>query len=240
MLNLDTNSKVPRALAALVEQCQKDPSLAADKDIQLIVQCKRRNRIPTSSSHPRIIPLHHGKMYRPRDLSILLVTRDPVQKFRDQLKENEMTADMFREVISIRGLRRRIRDAAWSHEFDLVVADFRIHKFLPKALGGHKPYLIQMVRETPNSKLREPQSEKNKRETLDPSFIRAQLRNICKNTSYVPGAGDLCIKIGERNRHPLDQVAKNMLDVVEFLQKEYTIESLSVKTAHSVALPCYP
>ncbi|AQZ17246.1 UTP30 (YKR060W) [Zygosaccharomyces parabailii] len=241
-----------QALESLLKHCGTDQSLQQDKDVQVIINTAKKMGLRNDHT-PRIIPLTKSKLHRPKELRIMLVTKDPSVPYRDIFMKNEATADLFKEIIGIKNLRRRFRGAKSIQlykDFDMIIADFRVHHLLPDILGskfyhGNKklPFVIRMSR---------PMSAKNKTAPTecDPAFIRAQVRNICKNTSYVPNSDNcLGVRIGQIGRHPVDEMIQNINDVVAFLTDKTKkpqggtvkggIASIFVKTANSPSLPIY-
>ncbi|CCD23578.1 Utp30p NDAI_0B05450 [Naumovozyma dairenensis CBS 421] len=241
-----------KAINSLIHHCETDPKLSQDKDIQVIINTGKRMGIPRDYI-PRIIPLSSCKMYKPKDLKILLITKDAGGLYRDNLMKDDISNELFKEIISVKNLKRRFKGSKLKglyKEFDLVVADYRVHHLLPGVLGnkffhGNKktPFMIRMSKAV---KVRRQKME----EECDPVYVRAQLRSICKNTSYIPN-NDNClnVKIGELGRHSVDEMIQNIVDIVMFITDKNKkpqggvvkggIVSMFVKTSNSSSLPIY-
>lgn len=202
---------------------------------------------------PRIIPLTKCKLFKPRDLNILLITKDPSSLYRETLTKDEHTSELFKEIISVKNLKRRFRGSKLTQlykDFDLVIADYRVHHLLPEVLGsrfyhGSKklPYMIRMSKEV---KLKRQQMV----EKCDPIYVRAQLRSICKNTSYIPNDDNcLSVRVGNIQKHSIPEILQNIQDTVNFLTDRSKrpqggvikggIISIFVKTSNSTSLPIY-
>ncbi|CAR27631.1 hypothetical protein ZYGR_0N01130 [Zygosaccharomyces rouxii] len=239
-----------RALSSLLKHCSTDESLRNDKDVQVIINASKKIGIKNDHT-PRIIPLRESKLHRPKDLRILLITKDPSTTYRESLAKDETTTDLFKEILSIKNLKRRFRGVKSIQlykEFDLIVADFRVHHLLPDVLGskfyhGTKklPYVIRMTR---------PYDKSKTSQDCDSAFVRAQLRSICKNTSYVPNSDNcLGVRIGRVGKHSTQEMVENIKDVVNFLTDKSKrpqggvirdgISSMFVKTTNSPSLPIY-
>lgn len=248
-----SQSETPRkALESLLVHCKADPNLQNDKNVHIIMSMSRKMGVQNDSI-PRIIPLTSCKLNKPKDLRILLITKDPSTIYRETLTKDDATADLFKEIISLKGLKRRFRGVKMNQiykEFDLLVADFRVHHLLPAVLGsrfysGNKklPYVIRMSKEIMS------RGKKSINE-CDAAYVRAQLRSICRNTSYVPNNDNcLSVKIGEVNKTPLNEMLQNIQDILNFLTDKTKkpqggivkgeITSIFVKTTNSPSLPIY-
>lgn len=141
------------------------------------------------------------------------------------------------------------------HEYDLIVADHRVHHLLPDILGemfykGHKklPYMVQLARPDPNS---QKVKRQNRTETCDARYVKDQIRSICKNTSYLPNTDTtISVKIGYVDTGT-DKLMENITAVCEFLKNpkfqpiggvlkhNNQIRGMFVKTNESVSLPIY-
>ncbi|CCC68898.1 hypothetical protein NCAS_0B08140 [Naumovozyma castellii] len=251
-LDQSKNGLPRKALVSLIAHCETDPKLSNDKDIQVVINTGKRMGLKKDYI-PRIIPLTFCKLYKPKDLRILLITKDPSTLYRETLEKDEATHEMFKEIITVKNLKRRFKGAKLNHlyrEFDVIVADYRVHHLLPNILGsrffhGSKkmPYMIRMSKAV---KVRRQKME----EECDPIYVRAQLRSICKNTCYVPNDDNcLNIKIGEISKHSVDEMISNIQDIVTFLSDASKkpqggvikggITSMFVKTSNSASLPIY-
>lgn len=189
-----------------------------------------------------------------------MVTKDPSTPYREPLTcKNSPTEDLFNEIMPLKKLKIQARSSKSLkkvfHEYDLILADHRIHHLLPDVLGemfykGHKkvPYMIQMSRPDPSA----PKVKKQERvETCDAKYVRDQIRSICKNTSFIPNKDTtISIKIGYTD-FEIEKLIANILSVCEFLKDpkfqpiggllKYNnqIRGMFVKTNDSMSLPIY-
>lgn len=252
LLKLYEDGLAKNALESLLSHCETDPNLRQDKSIHIIIYMGKKMGLQKDFV-PRIIPLTSCKLNKPKDLRILLITKDPSTLYRETLLKNEATADLFKEIISVKNLKRRFRGVKMNQlykEFDLIVSDFRVHHLLPGILGnrfynGNKklPYIVRMSKSLPVKR-------QKMVEECDPLYLRAQLRNICKNTSYVPNNDNcLSVKIGEVGKSSVDEMIHNVKDVISFLTDKTKkpqggvvkggIVSIFVKTSNSPSLPIF-
>ncbi|CCF59097.1 hypothetical protein KAFR_0G00640 [Kazachstania africana CBS 2517] len=251
-LKLTKSQLSKKSIDSLLSRCAQDSNLQNDKDVQIVINTGKKMDV-SKDYIPRIIPLTACKLYKPKDLRILLITKDPSTLYRETISRDDTINDLIKEIISVKNLKRRFRGAKLStlyKEFDLVVADYRVHHLLPDVLGSRffhskkkTPYMIRMSKQ-----LKERRQKMI--EECDVSYIRAQLKSICKNTSYIAN-NDNClnVKIGEVGRHSSEEMLSNIQDIVRFLtdKKEKPqggvikggINSIFVKTSNSVSLPVY-
>lgn len=246
------NSLIKRSLESLINQCEKDPQLSKDSNVHMIINTQKRIGVKNDFI-PRIIPLSHCKFDRYTDLRILLIVKDPSSLYHSALSQNEFTATIFKTIISVKKLKSRYRGSKLNtlfQDYDLIVADYRVHHLLPPILGSKfynsnkkLPFMVQM------SKQVKIKGQKMKDE-CDPIYLRAQIKSICKNTWYVPNPDNcLSVKIGQIGRHSIEEITHNIKDVVNFLTDKRkkpqggiingTINSLFLKTSNSVSLPIY-
>lgn len=251
-IHLDESDLSRKSLESLIAICSTDPKLANDKDIQIVINTARKMGIPKDYV-PRIIPLQFCKLNKPRDLRILLITKDPSTIYRDAITKDEPLNELIKEIITVKGIKRRFRGAKLNQlyaEFDLIVADYRVHHLLPKVLGtrffhGSKklPFMIRMSKQV---KVKRQQMA----EECDTSYIRAQLKSICKNAHYLANDDNcLNVKIGQIGKQTVDEMLYNVIDIVEFLTDKDKkpqggvikggIDSIYVKTSNSASLPLY-
>ncbi|EJS42824.1 utp30p [Saccharomyces arboricola H-6] len=251
-VNVIRSELAEKALNALILQCKESPSLQNDKDIHIIINMGNKMGIKRDNI-PRIIPLTKCKLFKPRELNILLITKDPPTLYRETLANDEHTSELFKEIISVKNLRRRYRGSKLNQlykDFDLVVADYRVHHLLPDVLGnrfyhGSKklPYMIRMSKEVK-------QKRQQMIEKCDPIYVRAQLRSICRNTSYNPNDDNcLSVRVGHIQKHSVPEILQNIQDVINFLTDRSKrpqggvikggVVSIFVKTSNSISLPIY-
>ncbi|EDO17400.1 hypothetical protein Kpol_1060p57 [Vanderwaltozyma polyspora DSM 70294] len=251
-LNLNKDPLVAKAVTSLVNHCENDPKLKNDKNIHITITMSKKPAV--SKDHtPRIIPLSCCKLNKPKELRILLITKDPSTFYKDILTKDEATSELFKEIIGLKNLKRRFRGSKLNQlykEFDLIVADYRVHHLLPTVLGsrfynGNKklPFVIKMSRK---ELVRHQKTE----EECDPIYVRAQIRSICKNTSYVLSGDDtIAVKIGVLHKHSISEMVENIQDIVDFLSDKTKkpqggiikggIKKIWVKTPNSDSLAIY-
>lgn len=251
-LKLSIKDLSRKALQALIQECSKNEKLQNDTEIQMIINTGKKMAV-TKDYVPRIIPLTQCKLNHPKDLRILLITKDPSSRYREVIVNDNSIKDLIKEIISVKNLKRRYRGSKLNmlyREFDLVVADYRVHHLLPKILGNtffsttkKIPFVIKMSR---HIKVRGEKLD----EECDIKYIRAQLKSIAKNAYYLPNEDNcLTIRIGDINKHSIDEMLNNVIDIVQFLTDSTkkpqggiikgNIASIFVKTANSISLPLY-
>lgn len=251
-MKVDGDGLATKALESLLSHCETDPKLKQDKNVHIVIYMGKKMGI-SKDYVPRIIPLQSCKLDKPKNLRILLITKDPSTSYRQALTSHESTADLFKEIISVKGLKRRFRGAKMNHlykEFDMLVADFRVHHLLPEILGsrfyhGNKklPFVIRLSKKLPIK-------GQKMEDECDPLYVRAQLRSICKNTSYVPNNDNcLSVKIGQVRKTSVGEMVENIHDIIDFLSDKTKrpqggvikggVVSIFVKTSNSPSLLVY-
>lgn len=251
-VKVDRDGLATKALESLLSHCETDPKLKQDKNVHMILYMGKKMGAKKDNI-PRIIPLQSCKLDKPKDLRVLLITKDPSTNYRQALTNHEATSDLFKEIISVKNLKRRCRGAKMNHlykEFDLIVADFRVHHLLPDILGsrfyhGNKklPFVVRMSKALP-------MKGQKMADECDPPYVRAQLRSICKNTSYVPNNDNcLSVRIGQVQKTSVGEMIENIQNVISFLSDKTKrpqggvikggIVSIFVKTSNSPSLPIY-
>lgn len=238
-----------KSIEALLHRCTIDPKLANDRDIFITINTTQKLGLKKDYI-PRIIPLSSSKLQSPRDLRILLITKDPSNVYRDVLTKDEHTKDLLKEVFSYKKLRRICRGNGIKqiyNDFDMVLVDFRVQRRLPDILGakffrGSKkiPFVVKLLREKPHGDV-----------VCDPAYVRAQVRSICKNTFYLPNADNcLSVRVGRVGKHSVEEIVTNAQDVTRFLTDPKLktqgggivkggITSIFIKTDTSISLPLY-
>lgn len=247
LLGEDARENAKRSLRALRAHADgREP-------IHLVVNTKI-HLIATKDFTPRIIPVTH-KLHKVGEKTFALIARDTA--YRQPLTcAGAATEDLLHEIIpfkkvqlmghSKKALLRLFK------ENDVIVADTRIHHRLPDILGQQfygknrkVPFKIQMAR---------PEAGKVPRgrsDTLcDPKFVKAQLKLIAGNTSYLPPANGTCfhVVVGYSDWKVLELLT-NINDVISYLVEEKyapvggllkslgNLHSVLVKTSNSVAMP---
>lgn len=217
-----------------------------------------------SRSHtPRIIPVTH-KLEEVENKSILLITKDPSTDYRDELtKKDCITEDVFNQIYSLKKLRVIGKDPKklfkQFKEFDLIIADHRVHKFLPDILGGSfyiknkkVPFMVQMAKPSADAQLvKSKKSSKMKDNRCEPKYIYSQVKSIIGNTNFIAANGNcITVKVGYTEWKEED-VLQNISDVVSYLTEEKykpvggilktidNIGSIFLKTSESISLPLY-
>lgn len=213
---------------------------------------------------PRIIPLTK-KVDSLENKSVLLVTKDPSIPYREKLTaKGSPTEDVFSDIISFKRLKSQAKDGRKLRkifrDYDIVVADNRIHKFLPEVLGFqffHKnkkiPYMVQMALPEQDAVLtRGKKSTKLKDDRCDPKYVKSQMKAIVRNASFVAPHNGTCVvlKVGYTNWSTSDLLT-NINDAVNYLTSQKylpvggmlrslkNIESVHLKTSDSISLPLY-
>lgn len=220
--------------------------------------------IQTKTYTPRIIPISK-KLEKVTNKSILLITKDPSNDYRQELtKKDNPTEDTFNQIISLKRLKTIAKDPKKLFkdfkQYDIIIADHRIHKFLPNILGApfyvknkKLPFMIQMAKPEPNAKLvRGKKSTKLKDNRCDSKYVYSQVKSIVGNTNFLPPANGNCIsvKIGYTNWSD-EELLQNIQDVLSYLVEDKykpvggllkdvaNIGSVYVKTSESISLPVF-
>lgn len=213
---------------------------------------------------PRIIPLTK-KLDSLENKSVLLVTKDPSIPYREKLTEKgSPTEDVFSDIFSFKRLKSQAKDGRKLikifKEYDIVVADNRIHKFLPDVLGFQFfyknkkiPYMVQMALPEQDAMLtRGKKSTKLKDDRCDPKYVKSQMKAIARNAAFVAPHNGTCVvlKVGYTDWSTSDLLT-NINDIVTYLTNQKylpvggmlrsvkNIESVHLKTSDSISLPLY-
>lgn len=211
---------------------------------------------------PRVIPLSH-KLDKISNKTVLFISKDPASHYRDILTAKDSpTEDAFKEIISLKKLKLKSKSPKTLiklyKENDIIVADNRVHKFLPDVLGTtfyarkkKVPFMLQMAKPDPSAKLRRTQQNKLKDDRCDVEYVYKQLKSIVGNTSFVPtiNVGDvISLKIGYAN-WVVDDLIENINDIVKYLKNEENraaigaainlenLVSVNVRGEGSISLP---
>ncbi|EGW33053.1 uncharacterized protein SPAPADRAFT_137812 [Spathaspora passalidarum NRRL Y-27907] len=259
LLGKDVYSQGKKSLKSL---CKHQQTLANPiVPIFLIIDIKI-NLVRNKDYIPRIIPLTH-KLDEPGNKSIVLITKDPSTAYRNTLTAKDCpTEDTFNQILSLTKLKSFAKDprklTRLFKENDIIVADNRVHKFLPNILGAtfyvknkKVPFMVQMAKPSATAQLvKSKKSNKLKDERCDPKYVYKQIESIVGNTSYIPSDNGTCLsfKIGYTNWEESDLLA-NINDIISYmtdakylpvggtLKNVSNIGSVHVKTGESVSLP---
>lgn len=226
-LGPDAHKATRMAVRALVAHSQEQGKA---EPIYLILN-SAKPMVRKKDYTPRVIPVTNriGKLL---DKSVLLITKDPSTLYRAALTEKDCpTDDVFNHIYSLTKVKSLAKDpkrlARAFKEFDIVVADNRIHKFLPNILGPQfyvknkkVPFMVQMARPSPESQalLKRTPTTKLKYERCEPRYVAAQMKAIARNTYFIPPANGTCVSIVVGNT-AMDsaEVVANVNDVVSYL-----------------------
>lgn len=200
----------------------------------------KRNPVPVLFQLP-------NKLQSLSDLEVCLVVRDPQQMVVDALeKKGAPTEDLFKEIISVKKLKKRVRSKKQLDEFfksfDLVVCDEKVTHLLPEVLGA------QFYKSGKNMpipvKMAKPESPKN---SVDPKYIKYQLKAINHSTALAltPGTCLSCLvgytdmELDSLNRN-YQAIQKKLLEKFNGSKPKLTVRKIHVKTPESASLPTYP
>ncbi|KAK6876324.1 Ribosome biogenesis protein UTP30 [Candida tropicalis] len=230
--------------------------------INLIINIKIQ-LVKTKDYRPRIVPITY-KLDKVTNKSILLITKDPSNKYRDELTKKDCpTEDTFSDIYSFKKLKSLSKNRKnlikIFKEYDLIVCDIRIQKFLPDILGEifylknkKVPFIIQMAKPNKDAELIRSKQNKLKDERCDSKYVNLQINSIVENTNYIASSkGDcLSLKIGYCD-WKLDHLLMNLNDVIDYLINEKylpiggvlkaldNLGNVHVKTSDSISLPVY-
>lgn len=180
-----------------------------------------------SKDHTRRMIRIPNRLHSIKNTSILLVTRDPVDTFRIPLTDKTaVTTNTFTSIIGFKKFKSMVGTSKKAlktfHEYDIIIVDNKLHKFLPKLLSStifckssqNYPLMLQMA--LPNNDVNA-NNEKNSRETVDIDYIQAQIKAWCKNTTFVPSTGPLLSVIVGYPSMSGTQIIENIDAVLTFL-----------------------
>ncbi|KAK6203175.1 ribosomal protein L1/ribosomal biogenesis protein [Scheffersomyces amazonensis] len=248
-----------KSLKALKNQFSNPTTIYLSINIKITI-------VRTKDYTPRIIPITH-KLDKVENKSVLLITKDPSTPYRDALTAKDSpTEDVFNQIFTLTKLKSIARDPKKVYklfkEYDIVVADNRVHKFLPTILGGQfyiknkkVPYMIQMAKPSAESQaqlVRGKKSTKLKDDRCEPKYVKQQMKAIVGNTSYIPSSSGNClfIRVGS-TEWPIEHILHNINDVLQYLiDTKYgpvggvlksidNLGNIHIKTSESISLPLY-
>ncbi|CCH59472.1 hypothetical protein TBLA_0B06490 [Henningerozyma blattae CBS 6284] len=267
-LNLSKDTNTAKALDSLLYHCQNDKALENDKFINLNINTfkiirHRSNNIKFEYNNiPRIIPLTSCKLQDYKELEILLILNDPIATNKNLILSDNSTSDIFKDIVSLKRFRRYVSGShKYLKNYDIIMTDYRLHhtvvdilkKSSRKSSSSILPYLIRLSKNAKSESLKV-------NETVDLKYLKAQVKNICKNTSFVTNSHNcLSIKIGVIHSTSREEILSNIDDIVKFLSVKpkkargtnqtinpnagiiplTNINSICLKTANSISLPIY-
>lgn len=263
ILGNDSKIESVKAIKSLVKHSILEKGKDHKQAIYLIINTKvQLTRVKDYT--PRIIPLTN-KLDKLDEKSILLITKDPSTPYRTLLTEkNSPTEDVFNQIYTLTKLKSISKDPKKLYklfkEFDIIVADNRVHKFLPEVLGAQFyvknkkiPFMVQMAKPDPNAQLTKgKKSHKLKDDRCEPHYVKNQMKAIARNTSYIPPANGNClsIKVAYSNWKTED-ILTNINDVLQYLidpkylpvgglmKSVKNLHSAHIKTSESIGMPIY-
>ncbi|KAG0675417.1 hypothetical protein C6P40_000332 [Pichia californica] len=162
-----------------------------------------------------------------KNTSILLVTKDPVDNYRIPITlPTAITTDTFTDIIGFKKFKSLVGTSKKAlktfHEYDIIIVDNRLHKFLPKLLAPtifckssqNFPLMLQFALPTSDVIVIKRRKEKDE---LDLDYIQSQIKAWCKNTTFVPSTGSsLSIIVGYPNMSGSD-ITENIDAVLTYL-----------------------
>lgn len=172
-----------------------------------------------------------NRLRKLKETTVLLVTKDPVDKFRSELNaEHSVTEGVFKDIIGYKKFKTMVGTSKaalkTSHEYDMIVLDTRLHSLLPKLLGPtvfcksaqKYPLMVQMAKPDVDAELEKGRkSNKLKDDRVEPEYILGQVRSWCRNTTFVPSQGpNISVVVG----YPYmtgSAVAENIDAVITYL-----------------------
>lgn len=221
---------VEKALLAAEAQIYK---LNKDGKINEPIILQLGTLLPTSKTKEytrRMIALPN-RLRKVKDTTILLVTKDPVDKFRSELNaEKSVTEGLFKDIIGYKKFKTMVGTSKnavkTSHEYDMIMTDTKLHSLLPRLLGptvfcksSQKfPLMIQLAKPNVDAELEKgKKSDKLKDNRVEPEYILGQVKCWCRNTTFVPSTGaNLSIIVGYPNMSGIE-VVENIDAVITYL-----------------------
>lgn len=229
-LGTDAYNQARTSLSALISHQKSEGRPTAAIYLTINVNIKLAK---SKDYRPRVVPLSH-KLDKISNKAILFISKDPANYYREILTAKDTpTEDAFNEIISFKKLKLKAKSQKslikMYKENDIIVADNRVHKFLPDVLGStfylrkkKVPFMLQMAKPDPSVKLRKTQQNKLKDDRCDVQYVYKQIKSIVGNASFVPttNIGDvISLKIGYTN-WSIDDLVDNVNDIVKYLTNE--------------------
>lgn len=206
------------------------------EEIVYLIITSEEPPLKTRDYTPRIIKIPH-KFGKIRTHSILFISKDPVLYYRDQFQAPDCdTEDLFKGVLGLKKFESRMHNKRYANtvfnEYDVVMADFRLHHKLAPILGPKfyeknrkVPFMIQT--NTPEElekmkilrkKQRVAKKEDETIDTVDTAYVYRQVKTILRNTSVVlsSSGNTMSVKVGTLGMAP-EQIVENVDTVIDFL-----------------------
>ncbi|GEQ70893.1 hypothetical protein JCM33374_g4573 [Metschnikowia sp. JCM 33374] len=253
-LRAHTLKKHEESLVNAAEDAGEDAKVAPAREAVHLVLNTKIHLVRVKDYTPRIIPITH-KLSKLGEKSVALIARDG--SYRQPLSEKgSPTEDLFNEIIPFskakslgnngKSLLRLFK------ENDIIVGDARVYKHLPDILKAQfyaknkkVPFKILMALPVPGK-----QTHGRTDQSCESKYVRAQLKSIVGNTSFIPPAGGTCVSIVVGYTDwKVSEILTNIDDVISYLVEEKhrpvggllhkveNLHSVLIRTKHSVALP---
>ncbi|TID31394.1 hypothetical protein CANINC_000023 [Pichia inconspicua] len=224
------HSFVEKALLAAEAQIFK---LNKDGKLQEPIILQLGTLVPTAKfkEYTRRMILLPNRLRKLKETTVLLVTKDPVDKFRSALDaEHSVTEGVFKDIIGYKKFKKMVGTSKsalkTSHEYDMIVLDTRLHSLLPKLLGPtvfcksaqKYPLMVQMAKPDVDAELEKgKKSNKLKDNRVEPDYVLGQIRAWCRNTTFVPSSGpNISIVVGYPYMSGLE-IVENIDAVITYL-----------------------
>lgn len=106
------SSEASKAVEALVAASRKDKHLEGSVYVQIAL---KSSAVDERQSHPMLIPLPHRFKRKDENLTCLVV-KDPSHPIATAIDQNELTNQLFDEIIGVGKLRRRVAGGTRTHD----------------------------------------------------------------------------------------------------------------------------
>ncbi|KAI0462263.1 hypothetical protein LJB42_004351 [Komagataella kurtzmanii] len=247
-----------KSIAALIAHTKKTKD--SKLNINLVIGLEEDQTLPENDNTPRIVPVRN-RLGKSTEKSILLITKDSSEPYVHALKEKGApTEDTFARIISYHKLKslsgKPQEMKKLYHEYDLILADYRIYPFLRRTLGSKFysskekiPFMIQMAKPSKKIDYSRNEGEPPEDKRCDPIYVKKQVISIVKNTFFIPSNKShfISVVVGDTDKDP-KKLAENVSDILSFLTDIKRkpiggllaadgIKSLHVRTSESIPLP---
>lgn len=235
VLNEETKQKALLASEAHIFKLNKENMHEEPIFLQIgtvIPTCKEKEFTRRMISIP-------NRLRKVKNVSILLVTKDPVDEFRAPLSEKGCaTDDVFADIVGYKRFKSMVGTSKKAlktyHEYDMIVTDNKLHPLLPNLLEStifckntqKFPLMVQMAQQSVDvkqvQKIKLRKMEKRKDNRVEPDYILGQIKAWCRNTTFSPSTGPvLSILVGYSDMKGYE-VVENIDSVLSFLtNKEF-------------------